>query len=162
MKLTMPDESSDAKWRCFGVGWCCDKWRDGGIFIRFPWSDVLESGTWVPNNQGRNSRESGVGTRSGRGRPLLRYFRAGAVRVRRVRQSTRKRVTKRRQYIETPCQPTTSEDAIMSSQSQRINKGINSLVQKLFVEIPGEDPDATNERKSNAVEFARELLERYT
>jgi hypothetical protein len=49
----------------------------------------------------------------------------------------------------------------MSSQNLRINKGINGLVQKLLVVIPGEDPDATDERRTNAVEFARELLERY-
>jgi gamma-tubulin complex component 3 len=49
----------------------------------------------------------------------------------------------------------------MSSQDARINKGINGLVQKLLVTIPGEDSDATNERRTNAVEFARELLERY-
>jgi hypothetical protein len=49
----------------------------------------------------------------------------------------------------------------MSSQDARINKGINGLVQRLLATIPGEDIDATNERRSNAVEFARELLERY-
>ncbi|KAG9235037.1 Spc98 family-domain-containing protein [Amylocarpus encephaloides] len=47
----------------------------------------------------------------------------------------------------------------MSSQSQRVNKGINSLVQRLFVEITDEDPDDRQERAGNAVDFVRELLE---
>jgi len=49
----------------------------------------------------------------------------------------------------------------MSSQNQRINKGITSLVRRLLGDIPGEDPAAAEERESNAVEFVGEFLERY-
>ncbi|TVY62759.1 Spindle pole body component alp6 [Lachnellula suecica] len=50
----------------------------------------------------------------------------------------------------------------MSSQSQRVNKGITSLVHRLLGDIPGEDPAAAEERENNAVEFVREVLEKYT
>jgi len=49
----------------------------------------------------------------------------------------------------------------MSSQSQRINKGIAGLVRRLLGDIPGEDPAVTEERENNAVEFVREVLEKY-
>ena len=49
----------------------------------------------------------------------------------------------------------------MSSRSQRISNGIDSLVRRLLVEIPGEDPIAADERELNAVDFVREVLERY-
>jgi len=48
----------------------------------------------------------------------------------------------------------------MSSRNQRINSGIDSLIRRLFVEIPGEDPAITDEREQNAVDFVREVLER--
>ncbi|TVY48670.1 Spindle pole body component [Lachnellula occidentalis] len=47
----------------------------------------------------------------------------------------------------------------MSSQNQRVNKGINSLVRRLLGDIPGEDPAAAEEREINAVEFVGEFLE---
>ena len=50
----------------------------------------------------------------------------------------------------------------MSARSQRINTGIESLVRRLLVEIPGEDPAAAEERENNAVDFVKEFLERYT
>lgn len=46
----------------------------------------------------------------------------------------------------------------MSSRNQRVSDGIDSLVRRQLVEIPGEDPVSTEERKSNAVEFVREVL----
>lgn len=49
----------------------------------------------------------------------------------------------------------------MSSQSQRVNKGITSLVQRLLGDIPGEDPADAAERKNNGVEFVKESLKRY-
>lgn len=49
----------------------------------------------------------------------------------------------------------------MSSRSQRVNNGINSLVRRLLVEIPGEDPAETEERENSAGDFVREVLERY-
>jgi len=48
----------------------------------------------------------------------------------------------------------------MSSRNQRVSKGINSLVERLLVEIPGEDPDAAEERHANAVDFVTEVLQR--
>jgi hypothetical protein len=50
--------------------------------------------------------------------------------------------------------------ATMSSRSQRVNKGIDSLVRQLLVEIPGEDAAAAEERELSAVDFVREVLER--
>ena len=50
--------------------------------------------------------------------------------------------------------------ATMSSRSQRVSKGIDSLVRQLLVEIPGEDAAAADERESSAVDFVREVLER--
>ncbi|CZR60469.1 probable spindle pole body component alp6 [Phialocephala subalpina] len=47
----------------------------------------------------------------------------------------------------------------MSSRSQRVNTGINSLVRRLLVKIPGEEPAAVEERESSAVDFVREILE---
>lgn len=49
----------------------------------------------------------------------------------------------------------------MSSRSQRVNTGINSLVRRLMVEIPGEDPLAAEERENSALDLVREILERY-
>lgn len=48
----------------------------------------------------------------------------------------------------------------MSSRSQRVNNGINSLVRRFVVEIPGEDPASAEERENNAVDLVREILER--
>jgi hypothetical protein len=48
----------------------------------------------------------------------------------------------------------------MSSSSQRVSTGIDSLVRRLLVEIPGEDPASHEDRELNAVEFVREVLER--
>jgi gamma-tubulin complex component 3 len=48
----------------------------------------------------------------------------------------------------------------MSSRSQRVSNGIDSLVRRLLVEIPGEDPASLEERESNAVDFVREVLGR--
>lgn len=48
----------------------------------------------------------------------------------------------------------------MSSRSQRVSKGIDSLVRQLLVEIPGEDAAAAEERELGAVDFVREVLER--
>ncbi|KUJ15723.1 uncharacterized protein LY89DRAFT_647645 [Mollisia scopiformis] len=50
----------------------------------------------------------------------------------------------------------------MSSRSQRVNNGINSLVRRLMVEIPGEDPAAAEERENDALDFVRESLENST
>ena len=50
----------------------------------------------------------------------------------------------------------------MSSRSQRISNGIDSLVRRLLVDIPGEDAAAAEERELNAVDFVREVLERYS
>lgn len=50
---------------------------------------------------------------------------------------------------------------MMSSRSQRVNNGIDSLVRRLLVEIPGEDAASAEERELNAVEFVREVLGRY-
>lgn len=49
----------------------------------------------------------------------------------------------------------------MSSRTQRVNDGINRLVRRLLVEIPGEDPALTDEREQNAVDFVTEVLGRY-
>lgn len=49
----------------------------------------------------------------------------------------------------------------MSSRPQRINTGIESLVRRLLVEIPNENPDEQEEREQNAIDFVREVLERY-
>ena len=49
----------------------------------------------------------------------------------------------------------------MSSRNQRVNKGITSLVERLHVDIPGEDPESTEERQNNAIDFVTELLQRY-
>ena len=48
----------------------------------------------------------------------------------------------------------------MSSRSQRVSSGIDSLVRRLLVEIPGEDPASAEEREQNAVDFVREFLGR--
>lgn len=48
----------------------------------------------------------------------------------------------------------------MSSNSHRINTGIESLVRRLCVKIPGEDPASQEERELNAQDFVREVLER--
>lgn len=48
----------------------------------------------------------------------------------------------------------------MSSRNQRVSSGIESLVRRLLVEIPGEDPDATDERENNAIDFVTEVLQR--
>lgn len=50
----------------------------------------------------------------------------------------------------------------MSSRSQRVNNGINSLVRRLIVEIPGEDPASAEERENSALDLVREILERYS
>lgn len=50
----------------------------------------------------------------------------------------------------------------MSSRSQRISDGIDSLVHKLLQPIPGEDPASADERETNAIEFVTEVLQRYT
>jgi gamma-tubulin complex component 3 len=50
----------------------------------------------------------------------------------------------------------------MSSRSQRVNKGINSLVERLHVVVPGEDVDSAEERQNNAVAFVTEVLQRST
>ncbi|KAH6722216.1 Spc98 family-domain-containing protein [Leptodontidium sp. MPI-SDFR-AT-0119] len=47
----------------------------------------------------------------------------------------------------------------MSSRNQRVSSGINSLVRRLLVEIPGEDPASTEERENNAVDFVTEVLQ---
>ena len=49
----------------------------------------------------------------------------------------------------------------MSSRNQRVNKGITSLVERLHVNIPGEDPESAEERQSNSIDFVTELLQRY-
>jgi hypothetical protein len=49
----------------------------------------------------------------------------------------------------------------MSSRNQRISNGIDSLVRRLLVEIPGEDAASAEEREQNAIEFVREVLGRY-
>ncbi len=46
----------------------------------------------------------------------------------------------------------------MSSRSQRVSNGIDSLVRRLLVEIPGEDPASAEERELNAADFVREFL----
>jgi gamma-tubulin complex component 3 len=48
----------------------------------------------------------------------------------------------------------------MSSRNQRVSNGINSLVRRLLVDIPGEDAASAEERENNAVDFVREVLER--
>ena len=50
----------------------------------------------------------------------------------------------------------------MSSQNQRVNEGISRLVRRLLGDISGEDPAAAEERENNAVEFVREVLEKYS
>jgi gamma-tubulin complex component 3 len=50
----------------------------------------------------------------------------------------------------------------MSSRQQRIKNGIDSLVRRLLVDIPGEDTTSAEEREQNAVDFVREILERYS
>ncbi|KAL2073327.1 hypothetical protein VTL71DRAFT_10651 [Oculimacula yallundae] len=47
----------------------------------------------------------------------------------------------------------------MSSRNQRVSSGINSLVRRLLVEIPGEDPASAEERENNAVDFVTEVLQ---
>ncbi|CZT00719.1 probable spindle pole body component alp6 [Rhynchosporium agropyri] len=47
----------------------------------------------------------------------------------------------------------------MSSRNQRVNSGISSLVRRLLVEIPGENPDSAQERESNTVDFVTEVLQ---
>lgn len=47
-----------------------------------------------------------------------------------------------------------------SSRNQRVSNGIDSLVRRLFVEIPGEDPASQEDRLLNARDFVREVLER--
>jgi hypothetical protein len=49
----------------------------------------------------------------------------------------------------------------MSSRNQRVSNGIDSLVRRLLVEIPGEDAASAEEREQNAIEFVREVLGRY-
>lgn len=49
----------------------------------------------------------------------------------------------------------------MSSRNQRLSTGVNSLVRRLLVNIPGEDPASANEREQNAIDFVREVLGRY-
>lgn len=49
----------------------------------------------------------------------------------------------------------------MSSRNQRVSNGINSLVRRLLVEIPGDDPASAEERENNAVDFVTEVLQRY-
>jgi hypothetical protein len=49
----------------------------------------------------------------------------------------------------------------MSSREQRVSSGIKGLVRRLLVEIPGEDPDSTDEREANAIDFVAEVIERY-
>jgi hypothetical protein len=49
----------------------------------------------------------------------------------------------------------------MSSRNQRVSNGIDRLVRRLLVEIPGEDPASAEEREQNAIEFVREVLGRY-
>jgi gamma-tubulin complex component 3 len=46
----------------------------------------------------------------------------------------------------------------MSSRSQRVSSGIDSLVRRLLVDIPGEDPADAEEREHNARDFVREVL----
>ncbi|KAK6584088.1 hypothetical protein PZA11_003818 [Diplocarpon coronariae] len=48
----------------------------------------------------------------------------------------------------------------MSSRSQRVSNGINSLVRRFLVEIPDENIASAEERKNNAVEFVAEILQR--
>lgn len=48
----------------------------------------------------------------------------------------------------------------MSSRNQRVQSGINQLVRRLLVEIPGEDPALAEERENSALDFVREVLER--
>jgi hypothetical protein len=49
----------------------------------------------------------------------------------------------------------------MSSRNQRVSNGINSLVRRLLVEVPGEDPASADEREQNAIDFVTEVLGRY-
>jgi hypothetical protein len=49
----------------------------------------------------------------------------------------------------------------MSSRSNRINNGIEGLVRRLLVEIPGEDAASADEREQAAIDFVKEVLERY-
>jgi hypothetical protein len=51
-------------------------------------------------------------------------------------------------------------NANMSSRGQRVSNGIDSLVRRLLIEIPDEDPVVTEERESNAIDFVREVLGR--
>lgn len=48
----------------------------------------------------------------------------------------------------------------MSSRNQRVSNGIDKLVRRLLVEIPGEDPADAEERENNAIDFVREVLGR--
>lgn len=48
----------------------------------------------------------------------------------------------------------------MASRNHRISNGIDSLVRKFSVEIPGEDPADADERDSNAADFVKEVLRR--
>ncbi|KAI9048645.1 hypothetical protein LZ554_007476 [Drepanopeziza brunnea f. sp. 'monogermtubi'] len=47
----------------------------------------------------------------------------------------------------------------MSSKSQRVSTGINSLVRRFQVEIPGEDPASAQDRQDTAVDLVSELLQ---
>lgn len=49
----------------------------------------------------------------------------------------------------------------MSSRNNRVSDGIDRLVRRLLVKIPGEDPAATDEREQNAIDFVTEVLGRY-
>jgi gamma-tubulin complex component 3 len=51
----------------------------------------------------------------------------------------------------------------MSSRNNlRVSDGINRLVRRLLVEIPGEGAAAADEREQNAIDFVREVLGRYS
>jgi len=49
----------------------------------------------------------------------------------------------------------------MSSRHQHVSNGINRLVRRLLVDIPGQDPASADEREQNAVDFVTEVLARY-
>lgn len=59
---------------------------------------------------------------------------------------------------EIPAHIATRNNENMSSRSHRVSSGIDSLVRRLLVEIPGEDPASAEEREQNAVDFVREFL----
>jgi gamma-tubulin complex component 3 len=48
----------------------------------------------------------------------------------------------------------------MSSRNQRVQTGIDKLVRRLLVKIPGEDPALAEERENSALDFVREVLEK--